>query len=1286
MGHFKLKILYSLIFILGIAGTMAGQDVRSVQRIKKVEPFEKAERVSIQQDLDQNLWITTPLKIIKYNSAEMQIYNRFKGVPKEVGQELISTYTDSENNIWLAGEKGFAIYQPKQDEFEFVSSSTGRIYQMFEDHLKQLWIAAENGVFKLNINSSEKDYSLSRFISENTLANGIISYGNSIAIAGPNGVLSINLKSGKFNKVDLGYYQNMEITSILALDDKIVVGTKDHGIYTTDLQFKNINRIYGLPYAASQSEITSLQKFEDEVVVATRGAGIIRLSKNMELLSGPSPAYPENIYNTYLDSQNLLWMISNKGLFLQNFSTFGVKRLVHNPSKYSSLADDFVTAVVKDSNGNIWVGTGEGISIWNPKNESWRHIKNLNFERALKTPDNVTDLAAHKEHVWVATSNDGVYKVNINTLLRAHYSVDAKDKTPIQSAQSLFIDSRENVWIGGDDGYLTEVLANSQVKTFPLKNVMAVGELGPKDIIVATKSKVHSLNPYSGRITDLNKLDAGQDLLYYDINDLKVTNKGLGLIATEGEGLLVYNFETEKYEKLNEEKGLPSNNVIAVKWNHDNEFWISTDKGLAFYNETTKDLKIFTDLNGLSSVELTTGFALLDDGSFVLGSVKGLNVFKPRSMLAQTEFRPELNLESVLVASKDNKEKEKLSMAGREEIELGDQDHFRISFKGISNLNPENIQYSWKMEGFDEKWSDPSSVSTVNYASLPPGSYNFMVKTRLGDGGWSKPSSVKVDVRDTAGTVSSVYLFMGIGILAMVLIFVVVFVKRSRSAERAAKAELRNKLKKEFGEPIESAVKSLSKISETASEEQTEDLQRYAARFDELFQQILNFNYEESVYEISKINMHRHIPEMIGEIEPLLENKSLEISLNDQWGEHDFYYNREYLDKILFSLVSTSACYFNNSGKIIVNLIETSVGDLKLQITDNGLGIPASHLRNLEKKSALPNNRKFKNDSGLNFILQARELIQQSGGSFSFESEKNEGSTFTAILKNRKADYRKVPERAAKIFKAEKQKTNPKTAFPSELRNFSESKILIIENDGETRNLLMKNIGKYCQIYQATTAEEGIEKAGMIFPDIIISATVLPDMNAFQLTKMLKRNIGLNHISIFMVADEEISLAKEQLEGLAEIIRKPIDINLMLTKLTEILSWQRNIRNSYVKAHIDDVPVQYRSESDEKFIANLNDMIIQNISNENFTVHDLSASVGITSNALFMKLKSLVDLSPQDFMEFARLNHAREMMAKGEYNIMEIAYKSGFSSPKLFYSSFKKFFGYMPTGSVEKPS
>ncbi len=1283
MGHFKLRILLVLAFVSGIAGTVTGQNTQSVQKVKAIEPFLKAEDVQIQQDSEKNLWITTPVKILKYNSGKTDVFNKFKGIPKEVGSEYLETYTDSQNNVWLAGTSGLAVLKDGENVFSFISNVTGKIHALKEDAGDQLWIATENGVYKLNTTSDKPDFGLSRFLSENTLAAGIVLHGNSIIFAGPNGVLTIDRKSGKFDKIDMGYYQNLQITSILSLPDAIIFGTKDSGLYKTDPGFKKFQRAY-LPYEVSSSEITSLQLFNDEVIVATRGAGVVVLDKNLEMKKREDSDYPVNVYATCLDSQNLLWMVSNQGLYLQNFSGNAIANVNHDPTKYSSLGDDFVTASAKDSNGNIWIGTGKGLSIWNITTDRWRHIENLNYTRNIKNPDQITGLAAVDDFMWVSTADDGVYKININTLLRAHYSVDALYKTEVQAANTVFIDAQKNIWIGGEDGYLTQIKSDNSIKTYPIKNVEAIAELGPKQLIVATKSRVHSLNPFTGRITDLTKLTAKANMVYYGMNDLQITHKGLGLFATEGAGLMMYDFASEKATQLSANDGLPSNNILGVDWENDDAIWITTDNGLAYYEPSSNNLRIFSELNGLTTNELTTGITKITKDDLMFGSTKGLNIFKPKELLAQQEFKPELSFDKLLIPSKNQKDSGRVDLAGLGEIELKDQSAFQLKFNGKSNLDPEGIEYSWKMEGFDDEWTAPTKMNAVNYASLPPGDYTFMVRSRISEGGWGKPEKLDIHVTDTGGTISSVYLFMGISVLAMIAIFVIVFIKRSRAADRQAKAELRERLKKEFGKPVESAVHSLTKIS-AENETPNEDLQRYAARFDDLFKQILNFNYEESVYEISKIDMHKHLTVMLKDMKPLFEDKKIDFSINDQWGEEPFFYNLEVLDKIIFGLISASASYCNDSGRIIVNLIETSVGDLKLQITDNGRGVPESHRRTLDRMTAMPKGRKYRDANGLASLIQAREMAQGSGGSFSYDTEKNEGSTFTVILKNRKQDYRKVPARAAQVFRTEKQKISPKTEFPQEISKFSESKILVIENDQNTRNLLIKHIGKYCQVYQAETAEEGIEKAGMIFPDIIISATVLPDMNVFQLTKMLKRHIGLNHINIFMVADADINLSQEQLEGLSEVIRKPIDINLLLTKISQILTWQQQLRNSYIKAHVEEKEAEFRSETDERFIQGLIDVIVQNVKNENFTVHDLSAAVGISSNALFMKLKSLVNLSPQDFMEFTRLNYARELMDSKQFNIMEVAYKSGFSSPKLFYSSFKKFYGYSPTGSVENP-
>jgi AraC-like DNA-binding protein len=63
-----------------------------------------------------------------------------------------------------------------------------------------------------------------------------------------------------------------------------------------------------------------------------------------------------------------------------------------------------------------------------------------------------------------------------------------------------------------------------------------------------------------------------------------------------------------------------------------------------------------------------------------------------------------------------------------------------------------------------------------------------------------------------------------------------------------------------------------------------------------------------------------------------------------------------------------------------------------------------------------------------------------------------------------------------------------------------------------------------------------------------------------------------------------------------------------------------------------------------------------------------------------MKLKNLVDLSPQDFIIHTKLKHAKNLLIKGHLSIKEVAYSAGFSNPKYFSTSFKKFYKVTPSG------
>ncbi|MCM4156691.1 helix-turn-helix domain-containing protein [Gramella sp. AN32] len=1240
------------------------------------------ENSKIDQDSLGNIWIASGENILKYNSAKVFEYNATNSVSQDLGTNYTTLLIDDTGHIWIGTENGVGVYDPKLDGFKTISLKTGKVSHLLAEDNK-LWIAAEEGVFEIDYELLEDaGKSIQIVTNKNIKVQDMISLGDRILVAGEDDLYEINTELTKLRVLDL---RNplLKYSSLCLLENSILIGTANSGLYKTDLQLVNLQKIYTLPWRISHFPIINIEYIQDKIYLSTEGAGMVVLDQNLELVEEPQAFQSLVVKDVFKGNQNLLWFASKDNLFKQPLEQENISILKNIPGVYSSLGDDKVSTAEVDSYGNIWIGTGKGLSVYYPETEGWRHINNLNFNRDLPEPDEITAIKANGEHVWVATKKDGVYKINALTILRAHYAPAGGYKTEINSATALFIDKDKNVWIGGKAGKLTRISPANKIETFDIKNVQAISGYDD-EIIAATSEGTFKLNPAYNNIVEVKDLRASK-LKYSSIDDIDILPNGAMAMATNDAGIILFNLSQNQLKTISKKEGLPSNTISGVYMPNENEIWATTDNGLAHINTENNKVRVFTNSHGLSSANFMGGILKLNENKFAFGSDQGLNILSPSLLLDQDNFEPAIVFEGLEVS--DDKGRKDINLYKTSAIELSPKSSFSLNFQAITH-NSQNLKYSWMLEGLDRDWSAPSSSNEVNYGSLPPGNYIFKVRAQQAGLDWTKPKTLNISVPGNATGITSIYLFLGLGILATIGVFIYVFRHKSKSDTILAKAELRSQLKKEFREPIDKSLANLNKIAAAAEPKVAVEIQRSSARIEELFQQILNFNYQESVYEITAIDLSTHIPELINDFEPLFQQKKLQITVNDQWGKGPFYYSRETLDKIFFGLISGSSSYCFESGKIIVNLIETNKGDLKIQVADNGSGIPKNQQKLLERKRILRKKFKINQKGGVMQIIKTRDLILKSNGSFIYESEKNEGTTFTVVLKNRKAEYKPVNTTPVQI--PEQTHAEPiveqviETPFPQEITNFSESKILIIESDEETRDLLVKNVGKYCQIYQASSAEEGMEKAGMIFPDIIISATVLPDMNAFQLAKMLKRNIGLNHINIFLVADEDHKLNNDQIEELTEVIRKPIDINLLLSKIVNILSWQQELRNAYVQSLIEEKKARFRSESDEKFVANLNEIVIQNIENENFSVHDLSAAIGVTSNTLFMKLKSLVNLSPQDFIEFVRVNHAKDLAKNSEYNIMEVAYRSGFGSPKIFFSAFKKYYGFAPTDNFEK--
>jgi hypothetical protein len=74
------------------------------------------------------------------------------------------------------------------------------------------------------------------------------------------------------------------------------------------------------------------------------------------------------------------------------------------------------------------------------------------------------------------------------------------------------------------------------------------------------------------------------------------------------------------------------------------------------------------------------------------------------------------------------------------------QNFLTFYFTGINFSNPENVVYSYKLDGFDENWSPLTKQNNISYTKLNAGKYTFRVKAMNSDGFWSKPTSYSFEV------------------------------------------------------------------------------------------------------------------------------------------------------------------------------------------------------------------------------------------------------------------------------------------------------------------------------------------------------------------------------------------------------------------------------------------------------------------------------------------------------------------------------------------------------------
>lgn len=472
------------------------------------------------------------------------------------------------------------------------------------------------------------------------------------------------------------------------------------------------------PASLSENEIRSL--YADESGILWAGTSIGGLNKYDPLKvkfahvtadrNGGSSLSNPQVSTIFQDSEGTLWIGTSSGLNKFDREADLIIRYYNDPSDPQSLSNNRVTKIVGDSTGTIWVATHGGLNrLTGSENNFFRYMPIPGTSRGISSSI-INDIHVDKhDHLWVGTAGAGLDRFDRETNRFDHFLDEqnglSPEALPSNHILSFFEDQSDVLWIGTIGG-LAKFDQEQENFTYFRHDPADSGSLAHNTIHAIHRDK-----------------------------------KGRLWLGTDN-GLDQFESESGTFHHFTEEDGLPNNKILGILEDRNGNLWLSTNRGLSRLNPDSGVVRNYDTHDGLQSLEFNSGaYYQNHEGEMFFGGINGFNYFRPEEVqdnpyqppVVITDFQ--LENESVAVAPDSLLSK---VINETKQINLADQNTvFSLELAALHYSAPDEIQYAYIMEGFDDAWNYIGNRRFATYTNLPPGNYTFHAIATNSDGVWN---------------------------------------------------------------------------------------------------------------------------------------------------------------------------------------------------------------------------------------------------------------------------------------------------------------------------------------------------------------------------------------------------------------------------------------------------------------------------------------------------------------------------------------------------------------------
>ena len=1256
--------------------------------------------------------------------------------------------TDSQGRVWIGTRDGLSRYDEEKDIFQnFFYEKNGKHLQVNgieEISPEQLLISTPEGLIMFDIKESKFiDDSFSTAMHK-TIASTLYRHDDQIYIGtSTDGLYTYSITQKTFEKV-IPILGTKQIQAILQQSPtRIWVATEGAGLFLINPKTKEIKNYLhspSNPKSISSNYIRSLAMDSQNRLWIGTFNDLNIYHEGTDSFASYSSNPVENgslsqrsVRSIFMDSQGGMWLGTYFGGLNYYHPIRNRFKNIRNIPYKNSLSDNVVSCIVEDKDKNLWIGTNDGgLNLYNPitqrftsytlqEDESARgigsnnikavyvdekkslvyigthagglsilhrnsgQVENFNQRNSQLVNENVYAILPDGEgNLWLGTLSA---LVRFNPEQRSFTTIEKeKDGTPVVSKQitTLFRDSHKRLWIGGEEGrsvFKQEGLDIQKASILPVSNV----------------TKLFT-------------------------NCIYEASNGIIWVGTR-EGFYCFNEKDKQIKRYNTTNGLPNNVVYGILEDSFGRLWLSTNRGISCFNPETEKFRNFTESDGLQSNQFNTAsYCRTSVGQMYFGGINGITTFRPELLLDNPYTPPvvitKLQLFNKVVRPDDETGILTKNISETKSITLKSwQTAFSIEFVVSNYISGQHNTFAYKLEGYDKEWYYLTDSRTVSYSNLPQGTYQFLVKAANSDGKWNPiPTALEIIVLPIwYKTWWALLIFFAT--FAGFITFVFRFFWMRKSMEAQLEIERRdkehqeeiNQMKMRFFINISHELRTpltliltplqeiINKISDRWTRNQLEYIQRNANRLLHLVNQLMDYRRAElGVFELKakKGNAHQLIQDNFLFYDKLARHKKITYTLHSELEDKEVLFDANYLELIVNNLLSNAFKYTESGQSITVTLKEEN-GWLLLQVSDTGIGIPINKQGKIFERFYQIESEHVGSGIGLSLV---QRLIELHHGRIELDSEENKGSTFSVYLPQDLSVY-KPSELASNNEQNEEEQvysTNSKAMYfidTEKVENESvesgdkkRGTILIVEDNNEIRRYLSNGLADLFNTLEAGNGEEALEKLKDNEVDVIVTDVMMPVMDGIKLCKNVKQNIRTCHIPVIILSAK--TDIKDQMEGLQmgsdDYIPKPFSLAILTTKIQNMMRTRRRMLDKYAKSlEVEPEKITFNA-MDEALLKRAMAIVEKNMDNIEFSTDEFAREMNMSRSNLHLKLKAITGESTIDFIRKIRFNEAAKLLKDGRYTVAEVSTMVGFNTPSYFATSFKKYFGCLPTEYIKK--